>query len=103
MLQLKQSGMQSKNITIKHVSYLRREQRKGNELILSFFMDSGEYVIEMQRFIQNSVTVKNTVISPHFRCGNFVERYSFCRVSGDSPETMRKLCLSTKFSHQEIR
>ena len=24
-------------------------------------------------------------------------------VSGESPETMRKLCLSTKFAHQEIR
>ena len=36
-------------------------------------------------------------------CGNFVERHSFCIVSGESPETMRKLCLSTKFSHQEIR
>ena len=36
-----------------------------------------------------------------FWCGNFVERRSF-RI-GDSPETMRKLCLSTKFSHQKIR
>ena len=36
-------------------------------------------------------------------CGNFVERNSFRIVSGDSPETMWKLCLSTKFSHQEIR
>ena len=24
-------------------------------------------------------------------------------VLGDSPETMRKLCISTKFPHQEIR
>ena len=36
-------------------------------------------------------------------CGNFMERHSFRIVSGDSPETMRKLCLSTKFPHQEIR
>ena len=36
-------------------------------------------------------------------CGNFVERHSFLIVSGDSPETMWKLCLSTKFPHQEIR
>ena len=35
--------------------------------------------------IFHTVTVKNTVISP------------------ESPETMRKLCLSTKFPHQEIR
>ena len=36
-------------------------------------------------------------------CGNFVERHSFHRVWGDSPETLRNLCLSTKFLHQEIR
>ena len=36
-------------------------------------------------------------------CGNFVERHSFRIVSGESPETLRKLCLSTKFQHQEIR
>ena len=38
-----------------------------------------------------------------FWCGNFVERQRFHIVLGDSPETMRKLCLSTKFPHQEIR
>ena len=52
---LKQLRMQSKTITQKHASYLRREQRKGNELTLSFLMDSGEYVIKMQRRIQNPV------------------------------------------------
>ena len=36
-------------------------------------------------------------------CRNFVERYSFRIVLGESPETMRKLCLSTKFPHLEIR
>ena len=36
-------------------------------------------------------------------CGNFVERLSFRRVSGESPKTLRKLCLSTKFPHQLIR
>ena len=35
-------------------------------------------------------------------CGNFVERHSFRRVLGESPETLRKLCLSTKFPHHEI-
>ena len=35
--------------------------------------------------------------------GNFVERHSFGTVLGESPETLRKLCLSTKFPHQEIR
>ena len=36
-------------------------------------------------------------------CGNFAERHSFHIVSGDSLKTMRKLCLSAKFSHQKIR
>ena len=36
-------------------------------------------------------------------CGNFAERYSFRIVSSKSPETKRKLCLSAKFQHQEIR
>ena len=31
------------------------------------------------------------------------ERYSFRIVSDESPETMRKLFLSTKFPHQVIR
>ena len=35
-------------------------------------------------------------------CGNFMERHSFCIVSGDSPKTMQKLCLATKFPHQEL-
>ena len=33
----------------------------------------------------------------------FLERNNFCIVPGESPETMRKLFLSTKFSHQKIR
>ena len=32
-----------------------------------------------------------------------MERHSFDRVSGESPETLRKLCLSTKFPHQGIK
>ena len=32
-----------------------------------------------------------------------MERHSFRMLLGESPETMRKLCLSTKFPHQEIR
>ena len=37
------------------------------------------------------------------RCGNFVQRHSFRIVSGESPETLRKLWLSTKFPHHKIR
>ena len=32
-----------------------------------------------------------------------MEKHSLRRVSGDLPETLRKLCLSTKFPLQEIR
>ena len=34
--------------------------------------------------------------------GNFLERHSFRIVLGESPEFMRKLCLSTKCRDQEI-
>ena len=34
---------------------------------------------------------------------NFLERHSFRRVSGDSLKTLRKLFLSTKFPHRNIR
>ena len=33
---------------------------------------------------------------------SFLWKDSFRIVSSESPETMRKLCLSTKFPHQEI-
>ena len=35
-------------------------------------------------------------------CGNVKEKHSFRIVLGNSPETMRNLCFSTKFLHQEI-
>ena len=34
---------------------------------------------------------------------NFVEKHSFRIVSEKSSDTMRKLCLSAEFTHQEIR
>ena len=36
-------------------------------------------------------------------CGNFMEMHGFHIVSGESPKTTQKLCLSIKFPHQEIR
>ena len=36
-------------------------------------------------------------------CENFVEMYSFLRVSGESSKTQWKLFIFTKFPHQEIR
>ena len=35
--------------------------------------------------------------------GSFLERHSFCKISDEFPETIWKLCLSTKFSHCKIR
>ena len=35
-------------------------------------------------------------------CRNFVERHSLRRVLGNLPETLRKLCLSTKFLNQAL-
>ena len=57
----------------------------------------------MIAIVIQTITAKNTVVWPDFRCGNFAERYSFRRVSGESPETMQKLCLSAKCPHQEVR
>ena len=39
----------------------------------------------------------------NYWCGNFAERPSFHIGLGNSPETMQKLCFSTKRPHQEIR
>ena len=36
-------------------------------------------------------------------CGNFVETHKFRRGSGDFLKNLRKLCVSKKFPHQEIR
>ena len=36
-------------------------------------------------------------------CGNFVEKHRFGIVSGESPETMRKLWLSRKCPHYETK
>ena len=44
-------------------------------------------------------TAKNTVISPNFLVWKFCGKAQF----RESPETMQKQCLSTKFPHQNIR
>ena len=36
-------------------------------------------------------------------CGIFVEMHGFCRVFDHLPESLRKLCVSAKFPHQQIR
>ena len=45
-------------------------------------------------------TTKNAVIPPNFQVWKFcVERHIFRIVSGELPETMRKMCLSTQNFH----
>ena len=69
------------------------------------------YLIEWIFFCQYTFTSLSCVNPlrkiPYFHliswCANFVKRHSFPIVSGESREIMRKLCLSTKFSHHEIR
>ena len=48
-------------------------------------------------------TAKNTVISPNFLVWNICGKAHFPHSFGRIAETMRKLCLSTKFPHQEMK
>ena len=48
-------------------------------------------------------TAKNTVISPNFLVWNICGKAQFPHSFGRIAETMRKLCLSTKFPHQEMK
>ena len=57
------------------------------KFLLDFYWDEGE---------RKRNTAKNTVISPNFLVRKFCENAQF-------PEIMQKLCLSTKFPHQEIK
>ena len=45
---------------------------------------------------------KISQFSSNFLVWEFCEKAQFRIVSGESPETMRKLCISIKFPHQEI-
>ena len=65
-------------------------------------MFASIHSVVMKSLIVLGITAKNTAMHLISLCGNFVERHSFSIVSGKSPETMRKLCLPTKFPHQEI-
>ena len=49
-----------------------------------------------------SYTKKNTVISPNFLVYKFWGKHSFRIVLGESPETMRKLYLSTNFHTKKL-
>ena len=86
----------------------------------NFVSNSPGFHFSAIYFIKNYLSLLRTtrcgiVLKPHqplrkiskflliFWCGIFVEQHSFRIVSGESPKTMRKLCLSTKFRQQEIR
>ena len=73
----------------------------------SEFKGSGFVYYEINRKFRTTYWRLSLLKIPKFYLifwsGNFWERYSFRIVSGESPETMRKLCLSLKFPHQEIR
>ena len=88
--------------------------RIGNVSSVAEFTEDVKrsFITELAQFRSRFSKLSRVVMSalcklPQFRLiswyGNFVERHSFRIVSGDSPETMRKLCLSTKFPHHEIR
>ena len=71
------------------------------------FKGSGFVYYEINRKFRTTYWRLSLRKIPKFRliswCINFEERHSFRIVSGDSPEAMRKLRLSSKFPHQEIR
>ena len=46
---------------------------------------------------------QNTVISPNFLVCEFCGKKSFSRVLSESFETLRELCVSTKFPNKEIK
>ena len=61
------------------------------------------FTLPAQNFLYKYHCVKRSIYYLISWMGDFVERYGFRIVSGESPKTMQKLCLSKKFSHQEIR
>ena len=66
--------------------------------------NAEEYSDSLSFFQTINIAVYKIVkFHPIFWCENFVETHSFCRDSGDSPETVWKLCVFRKFSYQEIR
>ena len=62
-----------------------------------------------EKYLKAKIKSYNGKINTNFhnnkipREGNFAERHSFRRVLGESSDTFRRLCLSAKSPHQEIR
>ena len=79
-------------------------------VITLYRLDRNEKLLETFAYPSNKcafcgpeLNLQNHVFHLISRCGNFLKRHSFCIVSGDSPEILRKLCVFTKFTHHEIR
>ena len=72
-----------------------------NTLMLNSIVDYVIHCVKYRNFPQfpGVEILRKGTVSAQFRA----IRYSFHIVSGDSSETMRKLCLSSKFPHQEVR
>ena len=78
-------------VPIAHFPYERKE------IIEKLFFWKKTYLRSFKHYVKDSNFTKNSW------CGKFLERYSFHKISGESPETLRKLCLSPKFPHKELR
>ena len=50
-----------------------------------------------------SITTQNTVVLPNFLAWKFCGNAQFMQSLGDSPKTLRKLCVFAKFPYQKIR
>ena len=78
----------------------RREKRKYPQEPAEIGNDANE-VLTIETI--KTILCKLPYFHVIFWCGSFVERRSFRIASGESPKPMQKLCLSTKFPHQEVR
>ena len=73
---------------------------------LSFFLSFYIHRLSLWFWIWNNFWAKSrhkiAAFHLNFWCGNFVERDSFLKISGDSAKTQQKLCLFTKFPRHII-
>ena len=63
----------------------------------------GQLRTKSFRFLKESLRKKIPKFHLISCCGNFVERHSFRKGLGNSPKTLRKVCLSTNFHTSKLR
>ena len=83
-----------------NISILVKLQTSTSSKVVGLYLRRRPFLIRFQAS-SFSNTAKNTVISPNFLVWKFCGKVRI--VLGDLPETMKKLCLSSKFPHQTIR